>query len=182
MSPAEREYISCYVSTCGYKKQVLTNEQISQLILALREDISNTSSEDMQDETITCIVFDVRFPMIDMDGNRVGADVYLSRTNETYYVRPQYTKTIELLKKWGMYKVMPSVNDIEQILMYNVSEYGEIEDIGTITDRAEVQKYLDYLADTFEIKELNGDGVELEIVYKEDYGWSVCLQEAPKIQ
>ena len=81
-----------------------------------------------------------------------------------------------------MYKVMPSVNDIEQILMYNVSEYGEREEIDTITDRAEIQKYLDYLADTFEIKELNGDGVELEIVYMEDYGWSVCLQEAPNIQ
>ncbi len=180
-STAERIYLNGVVDTCYFKPEQLNEEQISQLVGALSEDIKNTPAKNMESEPLTKVEFTITLPMVNEVGERVEPDEYNRYVeHETYYIRPSFTNSVKLLSDWGMYKVMPKASDVEFMSIETINEDGTRADGEEIRDKAQIQKYLDYLEETYEIDNHKKATIMIAFDYVGDGGWSIDLPEKPQ--
>ncbi|MDD6762844.1 MAG: DUF6449 domain-containing protein [Clostridiales bacterium] len=176
LSDSAKEYTSVQVSTCGTNSSNLTNEQMNELIAVLKEDITSASYGEYDNDTLTSINFNLIMPSTDEAGSPITDKNNWASTSVTYAVHPAYKKTISLLEAWGMYDVMPEADDI-QSAEYRDYDENTGDDIRHITDKAEIQRILDYLRDNRDYPDRSYKGISL--FYTNGTSWTINVQDFP---
>ncbi|MGN0181659.1 MAG: DUF6449 domain-containing protein, partial [Candidatus Ornithomonoglobus sp.] len=179
LSDTTKEYTSVQVSTCGKNSSNLTNEQMNELITALKEDITSASYGEYDNDSLTSINFNWIMPSIDETGNPITDKNKWASTSVIYAVHPAYERTIALLEKWGMYNVMPTSDDV---LSAEYCDYNENDgnNVTYITDKAEIKKILYYLYNNRDSLENSSDTSKIILLnYNSGTSWSVNVPEFP---
>ena len=120
-------------------KSIFHNEPelIEELTIALKKDLTSAKGEEFakREHTFTYIQVKYKLPAIYVNKaeNNSVPESKLREHSETYYIRNSYKNTIELLKKYGLYDVLPKAEDIKMVgiefydLGYDPKETTEID-------------------------------------------------------
>lgn len=183
LSDAKKEYTHANVSAMKFNVKDLSADEIVEIKEAIKKDISSISVADMVGDSIYCVEFNVLKPTVNEDGTHVTDKQYWQTTQEYYYIRKSYKNSIELLKKWGIYDVLPTVDDVREIGIcksVKMVDGYERADVESITDRDTIQKYLDWFKNNEELLGTES-GIDITVYYNYDREWYTTIAEIPDI-
>ncbi|MDD4688992.1 MAG: DUF6449 domain-containing protein [Eubacteriales bacterium] len=129
-----------------------TEEDYNKLLLALKKDLLAADYDEYAYRTgrLTYLGISFTTPGHYIDGKKVN-DNKLVVENEMYYIRPSYTNTISLLKEFGLYDALPTIEEVDKILVdyYMVSEneqlyYDKYQYDKEITDKRDIESIINY--------------------------------------
>lgn len=183
LSDAKKEYAHANASAMNYNVKDLSADEINEIKEAIKKDISSVSVSDMVGESIYCVVFDILRPTVNEDGTPVTEKQYWQTTQEYYYIRNSYKNSIELLKKWGIYDVLPTADDVRRIDICTsvlMADGYEHADVKTVTDKEIIQKYLDWFKNN-ENNSDTGKGINITVIYNDGTEWNTTVIKEPNI-
>lgn len=181
ISDSVKEYTSAQVMNFGVTTENLSKDQIEKIMAALREDISDSHISELNGDTITSVSVSQLMPSIEDDGTPITDKKRWASQTVTYNIHPSYTKSIALLKSWDMYNIMPQASGIVSV---RIEEYDNdnYEIAKEITDKAEIQKLLDYVQlnqNSLLTDNLNGS-YALIFNYSGGTAWTAILEKLPE--
>lgn len=176
---SDTEYTNVSVLNLGASAWLDPSRQ-EQILAALKQDVLNAKFTDTYNpgSSITSLSVDSRMPSLDSDKKPIEDKTRWYSETLSYNVYPSYTNCVALLTEWGLYDVMPSADQIEEIM---VNQYTDKEYKFTyLRDKADIEKALAHIRDN-RIKNydrMGGNYQRFEIHYNSGTGYSDCTIDA----
>ena len=129
---------------------------MTEFLTALKKDLAVAKGREYakRDHTLTYITIKFKLPATYEGSNKEVPFDNIRERSETYYIRASYKNTIALLDKYGLYDVLPTVQDILKVgveyydLGYSVEETTEV----ALSDRT--YRFHEIFEDLDDIKEI----------------------------